>query len=126
MFYQKDYIIRQIEMMAGALARLILGKDMPEIPVLEETHTGDVDPLRARLLAMVARLEINQAEQILFDELDQYNGMPCREILSAALVFYSRVNELADGPLQAANYSRDEIREGLAEVSRRYGLDVLS
>ena len=40
-----------------------------------------------------------------------------------ALLFYAYLNDKSDEFLETHNYSRDEIKDGLKEVTIRYGVD---
>ena len=43
--------------------------------------------------------------------------------LEMALLFYSYLNDKSDEFLEAHNYSRDEIKAGLKDITVRYGVD---
>jgi hypothetical protein len=45
--------------------------------------------------------------------------------LAVACEFYQRLNALSDEALEEANFSREEINEGLVAVMKRYGLEAL-
>ncbi|MDR1569527.1 MAG: DUF6483 family protein [Oscillospiraceae bacterium] len=125
MFYQKDYILRQIETTISALARIIFGKEEPGIISLDEDRAGAGDPLLEELGRLLERGNVNEAEQALFDALELRADPPNRAQLLIALKFYDRLNRWTDAALSAAGYDRSEIREGLAEIARLYGVDII-
>lgn len=62
--------------------------------------------------------QLGRAEDLLFEHLAPED----RGALSAALDFYRRANALTDAELEARDFTREELLEGLTEVSKRYGL----
>ena len=83
--YQQDTILRQIEMLTQALARIFFRKEkvVYEFPE-QETGYSDDDVWYARILRLLASSEINAAEDALFDGFDASSVR-----LRAALDFYS-------------------------------------
>ena len=61
--------------------------------------------------------EINQAENILFETIDK-NRL---EDFEVALQFYQKINEKDDTFLAKANYTREEIRQGIQDIAKIYG-----
>lgn len=107
--FQQDWILRQIEMIGVILARLLFGKDKPDYEIVEKEKLSDSDQLYIELIRMLDEGKINEAENRLYEELD-----PARlPMLELALAFYSRLNQFDDAYLEAHNYSRQEIEEGL-------------
>ena len=71
MGYQDDYVMRTISDLVRAIARLVLGKsdidyDLPE----DEDKYTDLDRVYKRLKDLVDEGNINDAENLLTDELD--------------------------------------------------------
>ncbi len=87
--YQQDTILRQIEMLTQALARIFFRKEkvVYEFPE-QETGYSDDDVWYARILRLLASSEINAAEDALFDGFDASSVR-----LRAALDFYSRLTK---------------------------------
>lgn len=50
---------------------------------------------------------------------------PNRQTLEAAVQFYEDLNDFSDSALQEANFSREEVYEGLQEVCRIFGLPYM-
>ena len=110
MGYQDDYVMRTISDLVRAIARLVLGKsdidyDLPE----DEDKYTDLDRVYKRL---------KDAENLLTDELDT-DSLDCLEM---ALTFYMYLNQLKDEELYTANYSREEIVDGINSVCAEYGI----
>lgn len=68
-------------------------------------------------IRMAGEGQINEAENLLYEELDEDNP----ECMKQALLFYDYINEFTDEQLEQANYSREEICEGIQSVLRIYG-----
>ena len=121
MSYHYDWIMRQIEIIAATLA-YILSKKKTHITAAYEASAipaGD-NELYYRLAALVRQGQICQAEAALFEALEDPGDM----VLEAALRFYEDLNALSDQDLQAANFSREEILEGLQHVCQIFGIPV--
>lgn len=67
---------------------------------------------------MVDAGSINEAENIIYEITE--NGAKVN--LEIALLFYSYLNDKSDDFLEEHNFSRDEIKSGLKDISSRYGV----
>lgn len=117
----EDYIIRMIRDMGRLLAR-VLGRDLPELERLDtfwEEGTSGNSPLLEELKNLCDRGEINQAENLLFEELDFSDP----STFPIALSFYQYLNRFSDKELETWDYSREEIFEGLKDCGEQYGVD---
>ena len=119
MALQNDYVMRTISDLVRAIAGLALGKsDIDyELPASEEKDLP-VDRLYRRLQAMADAGDINDAENLLYEELDTGD----KGYLEAALAFYMHLNQFGDEYLYTANYSREEIVEGINNVAAEFGI----
>lgn len=117
----EDYIIRMIRDMGRLLAR-VLGSDLPDpdAPVewFLEHSSGDL-PLLEELKVLCNQGKINEAENLLFEQLDFSDP----STFPIALGFYQHLNGFSDKELELWNYSREEIFEGLEDCAREYGVD---
>ena len=57
-------------------------------------------------------------EDLLFETAEE-GGLGC---LEAGVDFYARLNELSDAQLEEAGFGRDEIQEGLQDLSDHFGV----
>ena len=71
MAYENDVIMRQVRDMARMLAKILFGKDTPTYELEQNEIQTSSDDLYSRLIAMVKQGKINQAENVLYDELDR-------------------------------------------------------
>ena len=119
MFYEQDWLGKQIQMLVRFVARVVFGKDTAEYKYLIEESMSGTDTLHITLVQLIKQGEICRAENLLFENLDSGN----KRHLALALDFYSRLNELDEDVLLADNFSRSEIRDGIRNVMEMFGLD---
>ncbi len=115
--FQDDYILREIERMTRFLAKVLFGKESAAESLEEEASLSGEGLLYFRLRTLIGEGKVNEAENLLFDEFEKDPGPP---LLAVALQFYSDLNNLTDGELKRSDFSREEIRDGLAEIRRLY------
>ena len=122
MFFRQDWLMRQIDMFIQELAHL-LGEEIPD-PFSEELEdygtAGEADPFGAQLNALVHAGRINEAENLLFEKI----GDGDHHYIKQGLDFYALLNQKSDDYLELHGFSREEIREGLEDFGRVYGIDL--
>lgn len=119
MFEEKDYYMRIVHELVRMLIRLVFGKDIDQD---EET----VVPLEMldqykKLISMIDSGEINEAENILVDGLEQDS----RAYFELALMFYEKLNGKSDEFLTEHDYTRQEVLDGIKYVVDFYGYGSL-
>src|SRR5512138_1963104 len=118
MYYEQDWVMRQIEMLAQFIARTVFHKDYIEYEIVDETNLSPSDLLYKKLASLIRGGKICEAEDLLFENLDTKN----LEYLRLAVDFYQTVNDLSEAELEAYNFSRQEVREGLEEIMEKFGI----
>ena len=115
MYEEKDYIMRLIHELIRTLIKLLCGADpdRSEEELLPAAKKGRYLSLRQ----MLDDGEINQAENLLQEELDIHD----RADLEMALLFYRSLNRKSDEFLEDHNFSREEIRDWISYVVDLYG-----
>lgn len=116
--FQQDWILRQIEMIGVILARLLFGKDKPDYEIVEKEKLSDSDQLYIELIRMLDEGKINEAENRLYEEIGQL-GLPG---LRVAIDFYLQLNERDDDYLEARDFTRAEMEDGLKNIAQQYGV----
>ena len=116
--FEQDYVMRLIKEMVRAILKLLfnIDTDSPSAELLEdakEQQTLD------ELLDMVDNGFINEAENKIYEITEEGK----KTDLEMALLFYSYLNDKSDEFLEAHNYSRDEIKAGLKDITVTYGVD---
>lgn len=115
--FEKDYIMRIVKEMVRMLLKLLFDIDTARsmedvIKEAEETETLE------RLLKMVDEGKINEAENDLYD-------ITCdgdRIHLKTALIFYYHLATKDEGFLSDNGYTQQEVKEGVEDLIRRYGI----
>ena len=118
---EKDYILRMIKDLTKSIAHLILGKSEIEYELTKESEYSRVDTLYVKLIELVNMGQINEAEDLLFDEI---NPSDMRQF-EMAMSFYLYLNDFGDDYLEKNNYSRDEITEGIRSICKEYGVSSM-
>jgi len=102
------------------LARLIFLRDDITYEIRDEENFTDTDLLFLRLCTLLDDNKVNEAENLLFEELDTQD----QGHLRLALDFFNRVNNMSDEELEAAEYSRDEIAGGIDDIKMLFGIPL--
>lgn len=118
----EDYVMRIVRDLVRALAKTFLGKETVtyELP-LEEKSLTDRDHLFQQLMELLDKDRICDAEDLLFDNVQLEDD----DWYEMALVFYSKINDRDDDYLEEHDYSRDEIKQGLREITKLCGYGEL-
>ena len=118
MQYEQDYIMRLIKQVIRALIGILLNKQTTlyyELPI-NRTQTNGDDMLQ-KIIPLADKGNICEAENILIGEMD--SGAECA--IYTGLLFYEHINDYDDEFLENHNFSRDEIRQGVLEISKLMG-----
>lgn len=116
---KQDFVLRRLEDQARFLAKLILGKDEVEYELPEfEAMDDEVDRLYRKLLALADNGEMNEAENLLLEELET-GGMKMFEM---ALCFYLHLAHMDEEFLENHRYTREEIGEGMESLAEDFGV----
>lgn len=122
-YFEKDYIMRLIHGIARAIARILFDREPEEneeiAVILEKTGRAKYDYLRK----LVDDGDINTAEEKLFDLLETVTW-DSRQKAALVLAFYDHVNTKDDLFLAQADFSREEIIEGLEDAMKTAGLEI--
>ncbi len=121
MFYEQDWVMKQIKLLVRFVARAVFKKDTAEYKELIEESLAGTDLLHKELLQFLSEGRICEAENFLFQNLDE----SCKSHLALSLDFYERLNLMSDEELEKGNFSREEIKDGLNNVLRIFGLDFV-
>ena len=117
MKFEEDYVMRMIKDMVKALACVVFGKRFTEYEV-EEEKADDTDFLYRDIIEMADRGKINEAENILLDELDTGD----LNMFEIALCFYLYLAHLDEDFLEEHRYTREEIGEGMEALAEDFGV----
>ncbi len=118
---EKDYIMRMIKEMARVLFSLMLGKQYTQVELPGENRFSVSGKNLGDLKEMVDRGKINEAENLLLENLDYEN----KEEVTAAVLFYEYVGQMEEGFLKKNGYSLEEVYDGLMQIARNSGYGEL-
>ena len=109
---EKDYIMRMIKEMVRVLFSLMFGKKYVSVE-LEKENKYEVSGKNLKdFLDMIDSGEINEAENILLDNIDYANN---DEVMAAAL-FYQYLSEKDIEFLINNNYTKEEVLSGFKQL----------
>lgn len=115
--FKQDYMMRQIETLSRAVAKLVFRKDSPAYTAGQE-QTGEADGLYFAIHTLVEQGRINEAENLLYEKSD----LEDIRYLEIALDFYAGLNQLPDKVLETGGFAREEIEEGLKDIMEQFGV----
>lgn len=118
---EKDYIMRMIKEMVRILFSLIYGKKYVSVE-LEKENKYEVSGKNLKsFLDMIDSGQINEAENILLDNIDYTNN---DDVMAAAL-FYQYLNEKDSEFLINNNYTKEEVLSGFKQLLVQSGYNNL-
>ena len=114
---EKDYIMRMIKEMVKILFSLICGKKYVSVE-LEKENKYEVSGKNLKsFLDMIDSGQINEAENILLDNIDYTNN---DDVMAAAL-FYQYLSEKDSEFLINNNYTKEEVLSGFKQLLMQSG-----
>ena len=120
--FTDDYIMRQIEMLSRSLAKVFFNKDTETLEILGDDAQIDELALAERIVReKTDSRNINEAENYLYELIEEG---PTPGKLKLALWFYHELRKMTDEELEAADFSREEIEEGLEGVLKFYNIEM--
>lgn len=119
--FEQDYVMRLIKEMVRAILKLLFNIDT-ESPTVDLLENREEKEALENLLDMVDTGKINEAENRLYD----LTGDATVNDLKIVLLFYSYLNDKTDDFLETNDFSRDEIKSGLENVTDRFGLNSIA
>ena len=118
---EKDYIMRMIKEMVRVLFSLVFGKKYVSVE-LEKENKYEVSGKKLKsFLDMIDLGQINEAENILLDNIDYTN----KEEVMAAALFYQYLSEKDNEFLENNNYTTEEVLSGFKQLLIQSGYKEL-
>ncbi len=114
---EQDYIMRLIKDIVRMLAKILFHIDQ-DSPIVDQLEDEEVKTYE-KLVAMVDQGRINEAEDLVYEQMEGYDRRP----LKIALLFFDYLNDKPDEFLEAHNFSRQEVEDDLKDIISKYGLD---
>lgn len=118
---QEDYVMKMIKDMVRMIAKVLLRKDkiaydFPD----DEQMFADEDREYAKIIKTLEDGDINEAENLLYANFRKGD----KTYILMGLDFYQRLNDYSGEYLEAHDYSREEVDEGLRMFSQKHGLTM--
>ena len=118
---EKDYIMRMINEMVRVLFSLVFEKKYVSVE-LEKENKYEVSGKKLKsFLDMIDLGQINEAENILLDNIDYTN----KEEVMAAALFYQYLSEKDNEFLENNNYTKEEVLSGFKQLLIQSGYKEL-
>jgi hypothetical protein len=114
-------IEKLINELAKNAVKTVLNKEDESSETINLNDIGSGDILKIILKRLVYAGEYNNAENILFQEI---NKNSTQEIYQIALDFYDLLLEKSDEELLERNFTREEIYQGLEDIRNIYRKEV--
>ena len=116
---EKDYVMRMIKEAARVMFSVLLGKKYTQVELEQEgkfeVSGRGVDSYKE----LIDRGEINEAENLLLDELDYTS----QEEVAAAVLIYQYMGEKGEEFLRMHQYSQEEVLDGLEQLGKKAGYE---
>lgn len=116
--FEQDYVMRLINEMVRAVLKLVFNIDT-DSPSAELVKDSEEEQTLNELTDLVDAGCINEAENRIYEITEARN----KKDLEVALLFYSYLNNQSDEYLEEHDFSRDEVKSGLKDITKRYGVD---
>lgn len=116
--FEQDYVMRLIKEMVRAILKLLFNINTESLSA-ELLENAEKKQALESLLDMVDDGRIDEAENGLYDLIEDLD----KSGLETALLFYSYLNDKSDDFLEDNNFSREEVKQGLQDITSRYGLN---
>jgi len=114
MFGEQDYLMRQINDFSRALGKTLFNKSVPSEEIVNPDGSISEEAMnKAILLKKIEDGKLNEAENFLFDVLNKSDDPAMLEV---GVWFYAQLNKQSDKQLEQAEFSREEIADGLNEI----------
>ena len=109
---EKDYIMRMIKEMVRVLFTIMFGKKYVSVELEKENKYEVSGKNLKNFLDMIDSGQINEAENILLDNIDYTNN---DDVMAAAL-FYQYLSEKDSEFLINNNYTKEEVLSGFKQL----------
>ncbi|OAA90360.1 DUF6483 family protein [Clostridium ljungdahlii] len=113
-----DYILRIIESIGKFAGKVLFNKQSKEFENINVQSMTTQDVLPILLKKLVFQGKYNEAENLLFEELKKN---PSNDLIKIGKDFYNILLLKSDEDLTKANFSREEIFQGLNDMKKFTG-----
>lgn len=118
MAVEQDYILRQIKSVIKVIAKLLFNKEDVNYELPQNGKFSELDNLYVKLNELLTQNKINEAEDLLFKNIDPTN-LNCLQII---LWFYEVLAQKNDDELKNNNFSKEEVFQGFYDAVAFYNI----
>ncbi len=118
---EHDYLMRIIHDMIKTIIKLLFNINEDNIENMQVDDVISAEKYK-KLIELAKNGNINEAENQLYKYIDISN----KNELKIALMFYSYLNNLDNKTLEKANYTYEEIGDGVKYVMNLFGYDGIA
>jgi len=115
--FKNDFIERQMQIMSLCLGKTFLNKEQIVYEITDPYRNVASNELYKRLMEMLMDGKINEAENLLFEAVEQ-EKVDQEDAIHVAFDFYLKVNQYNDDYLELCNYSRAEADAGWVDITK--------
>lgn len=108
-----DYILKIARLAGNIAAKLIFKKEQSDIEKIDIEGMTEIDILPILLKRLSLQRKYNEAENILFEEMERN---PSQNILEIGNEFYNNLLLKSDEELSKGKFTRKEIYDGMKEL----------
>lgn len=116
--YEQDYIMRMNRDVIRTISKLILGRDMEEPMDITANELKSEDKKMLILNEQVDVEKITELEEKIQEQIVNNK----ERALEQALLFYSYLNKQSGEFLEANDFDKKKIKEGLMFIAKQYGI----
>ncbi|MDE5852966.1 MAG: hypothetical protein K2G97_02865 [Oscillospiraceae bacterium] len=111
----KDFNFEQTELLSKMLYTILFPKTSGGFDIDNHCFKGSSLELQLRLMDMIKSNRFSEAENLLFEAIDQDNG---QDSLRVAVWFYNKLNYIDEKVLSEHDFSKQEVLEGIQEIEK--------
>ncbi len=120
--FEQDYVMRQIRQIIKIMVKILFNVDDMNTSLTLLQNNTEARETAEDLLNMIDAGNISEA----VNDVSVLIKTGTMENLLIGLTFYSHLNEKDDDYLEANDFSRDKIENGIKHLLSEYGLDDMS
>lgn len=111
---RNDYILDLAESLGKKLGKLVHNAKEDSEPITIENLT-DKDILKLNLKKLISKGAYNEAENLLFSTINTKKTYNLDDLIAVSNWFYEELSSKSDEELNNNNFSRSEIKQGIAD-----------
>ncbi|WP_455682488.1 DUF6483 family protein [Thomasclavelia sp.] len=115
-YHKEDFIIRQIQNVAKAIAKLFFGTEQISYVIKDETNYTQSDLIYLKIITLMNQKKYLEAQTLLLSNLDP-NDL---QYLKLILFFYDHLDHMSDKLLIEHQLNRQEITKNFMDATSKY------